>query len=267
MLVLEMKSYFRGIVIMKIGVSTLGLYPAKIENVLDFVTQHKLECLEIIMEYPYNTASGDDFSAHNLEISIHAPLSDINIASHIDKIRHASIEEIISSFKKANELEADCVTVHPGSIPVMALKYTEKILNYNLESLKYLESQAEDYGIRMCVENMPLLDRLLYSNIEVLYEDVSNEIHSCITLDVGHAHNNAFSIGEMLSSDDIHHINLSDNDGSRDMHDALGNQNIDFELLFNSLENKKYEDVCVIEVNTVQQILKSIDYLKELKVL
>lgn len=252
---------------MKIGVSTLGLYPAKIKNVLDFVTHNKIEYLEIITEYPYDTISNDDLSSYNLGITIHAPVSDINISSHIDNVRCASIDEMISSFKKANELDAECVTVHPGSIPKMALKYTDKILNYNIESLKYLQSQAEEYGVMMCVENMPLFERLLYSNIEALYEDVSNKIHSGITLDVGHGYNNAFSIEEMLSSDNIHHINLSDNDGSYDMHDALGNQNIDFELLFKVLEEKKYDDICVIEVNTVHQISKSIDYLKELKIL
>ena len=252
---------------MKISVSTLGLYPAKMDNILDFVTRNKLEYLEIITEYPYKNVTSDDLSSYDLGISVHAPMSDINISSHVDKIRQASIEEMISSFQKANELDANIVTVHPGSIPVMALKFTDKILELNIESLKYLQSQAEEYGVMMCVENMPLLERLLYTNVEALFEDVSNEIHSGITLDVGHGHNNGFNVDEMLVSDDIHHIHLNDNDGSYDMHDALGTHNIDFKSLFNILEKKKYEDICVIEVYTMHQILKSIDYLKELKVL
>ncbi len=252
---------------MKISVSTLGLYPAKMENILEFVTRNKLEYLEIITEYPYKNVTSNDLSSYDLGISVHAPMSDINISSHVDKIRQASIEEMISSFQKANELDANIVTVHPGSIPVMALKFTDKILELNLESLKYLQSQAEEYGVMMCVENMPLLERLLYTNVEALFEDVSNEIHSGITLDIGHGHNNGFNVDEMLVSDDIHHIHLNDNDGSYDMHDALGTHNIDFKSLFNILEKKKYNDICVIEVYTMHQILKSIDYLKELKVL
>lgn len=119
----------------------------------------------------------------------------------------------------------------------------------------------------MCVENMPLLERLLYTNIEALYEDVANEIHSGITLDVGHGHNNGFTVDEMLKSKDIHHIHLSDNDGSYDMHDALGTHNIDFERLFEILKKNKYDDICVIEVYTPHQILKSIDYLKKINIL
>ncbi|WP_323735490.1 sugar phosphate isomerase/epimerase family protein [Methanosphaera sp. ISO3-F5] len=252
---------------MKISVSTLGLYPAKIENILDFVTGLKLDYLEIITEYPYKHVTYDDVSNYDLGISVHAPMSDINIASHIDKIRDASNAEMVSAFRKANELDANRVTVHPGSIPVMALKFTDKILEYNLESLKYLQSQAEEYGVMMCVENMPLLERLLYTNIEALYDLVDNELHSGITLDVGHAHNNGFSVDEMFMSDSIHHIHLSDNDGSYDMHDALGTHNIDFEGIFNILEKQRYDDICVIEVYSVNQIRKSVDYLKEINVL
>lgn len=252
---------------MKISVSTLGMYPAKIENILDFVTGLKLDYLEIITEYPYKHVTYDDISSYDLKISVHAPMSDINIASHIDKIREASNAEMVSSFKKANELGAKRVTVHPGSIPVMALKFTDKILEYNVESLKYLQSQAEEYGVMMCVENMPLMERLLYTNLEALFDLIDNEINSGITLDVGHAHNNGFSVDEMFTSDSIHHIHLSDNDGSYDMHDALGTHNIDFESIFNTLEEKKYDDICVIEVYTVNQIRKSIDYLKEINIL
>lgn len=252
---------------MKISVSTLGLYPAKMENILEFVTNNKMKYLEIITEYPYKNVTSDDLSNYDLGISIHAPMSDINISSHVDKIREASIDEMIRSFKIANELDATRVTVHPGSIPVMALKFPEKILEYNLESLKYLQKQAEEYGVMMCVENMPLLERLLYTNVESLFDDIENEIHSGITLDVGHGHNNGYSVDEMLNCDAIHHIHLSDNDGSYDMHDALGTHDIDFKRIFEMLESRKYKDICVIEVYTMHQILKSIDYLKDIKVL
>ncbi|HIH35001.1 MAG TPA: sugar phosphate isomerase/epimerase [Methanosphaera sp.] len=252
---------------MKISVSTLGMYPAKMENILEFVDNNKLEYLEIITEYPYKHVTADDLSNYDLGISIHAPMSDINISSHVDKIREASIEEMVCSFKKANELDAQRVTVHPGSIPVMALKFPDKILDYNIQSLQYLQTQAEEYGVMMCVENMPMMERLLYTNIEALYEDVAKQIHSGITLDVGHGHNNGFSVDEMLKSRDIHHIHLSDNDGSYDMHDALGTHDIDFIRLFELLEKNKYDDICVIEVYTVNQILKSIDYLKQINIL
>ncbi len=252
---------------MKISVSTLGLYPARIENVLNFITEQNIEYLEIVKEYPYDNLTEEDFTQHDINLSVHAPMSDVNIASHVDKIRETSIEIMCDSFKMANKIGADRVVVHPGTIPIMALKYPEKILKYNTQSLLKCQKHAEEYGVMMCVENMPLFERMLYTNIEALFDLIDNEIHSGITLDVGHAHNNGFSVDEMFESDNIHHIHLSDNDGSYDMHDSLGSHNIDFVKIFDILKKKKYDDICVIEVNTKQEVLRSIEYLKNINVL
>lgn len=252
---------------MKISVSTLGLYPAKIENVLNFIDDQKLDYLEVIHEYPYDHLTYDDFANHDINISLHSPMSDVNIASHVDKIRNTSIEAVCDSFKLANEIGANRVVVHPGSIPIMALKYPEKILDYNTESLKKLQKSAENYGVMMCVENMPLFERMLFTNVDALFDFIDTDIHSGITMDVGHGHNNGFTPDEMLASDNIHHIHLSDNDGSFDMHDALGKHNIDFPKIFEILEDKKYDDICVIEVNTKAEVLQSIDYLKSINIL
>ena len=51
------------------------------------------------------------------------------------------------------------------------------------------------------------------------------------------------------------------------MHHALGSHNIDFPKIFDILKQKKYDDICVIEVRTLQGILKSIDYLKDINIL
>lgn len=252
---------------MKISVSTLGLYPARIENVLNFIDDLNLNYLEVVHEYPYDKLTSNDFANHDINVSIHSPMSDINIASHVDKIRETSIEAVCDSFKLANEIGANRVVVHPGSIPIMALKYPEKIIKYNTKSLKECQKVAEDYGVMMCVENMPLFERMLFTNIDALFNFIEEEIGSGITMDVGHAHNNGFSVDEMFKSNRIHHIHLSDNDGSYDMHDSLGSHNIDFPRIFEILKEKKYDDICVIEVNTKAEVLQSVDYLKSINIL
>ena len=88
---------------MKISVSTLGLYPATMENILDFVTEQKLDYLEVIKEYPYDEVGADVFESYDLGLSIHAPMSDVNIASHVKKIRDISVELMVDSFKLAND--------------------------------------------------------------------------------------------------------------------------------------------------------------------
>ncbi len=252
---------------MKISVSTLGLYPASTKNVLDFLTDLKIKYVEIIKEYPYHNINKEDFESYEITPSIHAPMSDINIASHVDKIRETSVQEMKDAFKTANDIGANRVVVHPGTIPVMALKYPEKILKLNTDSLLECKKAADDYGVMMCVENMPLFERMLYTNVDALFKLIDEEIHSGITLDVGHANNNGFTVEEMLNSKDIHHIHLSDNDGSYDQHHALGENDIDFIKIFEILKQRKYDDICVIEVNSKHAVLRSIDYLKENKLI
>ena len=252
---------------MKFSISTLGLYPAKIENVLEFIDRVKFDYLEIVKEYPYYNITSDDLSSYDINYSIHSPMSDVNLASHINKIREVSIKEVEDSFRMANDIGANRVVVHPGSIPTMAYKFTDKILEYNTDSLIKCQKLAQEYGVMMCVENMPLIDGLLYTNIDALFEFVDNTLHSGITMDVGHAHNNSFTPEEMFESDNIHHIHLSDNDGSFDMHDALGSQNIDFVKIFDILKEKKYDDILVIEVKSLSNVYKSIDYLKSIKMI
>lgn len=271
MLVLEMRIYIRFdclcVIIMKLSISTLAFYPAKIEDVLEFITKQNFDYLEIVKEYPYNNLTLDDFSSYDINLSVHAPMSDVNIASHVDKIRRASVSAMEEAFCKASQWGADRVVVHPGSIPVMGLRFTDKILEYNRQSLLECKKLADDYGIMMCLENMPLMDNLLYTNIEALFQFVEDELYSGITMDVGHAHNNAYTPEEMFDCDYIHHVHLSDNDGSFDMHDALGSHNIDFVKIFDILDKKKYDDICVIEVKSLANVYKSIDYLKSIGIM
>ena len=85
---------------MKLSISTLAFYPAKIENVLEFITKEKFKYLEIVDEYPYDNLVENDFSSYDINLSVHAPISDVNIASHIDKIRDTlyKLEEYCLAF-------------------------------------------------------------------------------------------------------------------------------------------------------------------------
>ncbi|MDO5851953.1 MAG: sugar phosphate isomerase/epimerase family protein [Methanobacteriaceae archaeon] len=251
---------------MEISVSTLGLYPMSITEVLDFVTKQNIKNCEIVKEEPYYTLKEEDFASYNIKPSIHAPMSDVNIASHIEKIREISINEMIDAFKMANDIGAQVVVVHPGTVPIMGRKYMDKILKNNLNSLKTCQKKAEEYNVTMCVENMPLFENALFTDVYETFKLV-DEVKSHMTLDIGHANNNGFTADEMLDYDMIGHIHLSDNDGSFDQHLALGLGNIDVKRVFNILNERKYSGVAVIEVKTLDHILKSIDYLKNINIL
>ncbi|MFU2191480.1 sugar phosphate isomerase/epimerase family protein [Methanobacterium sp. MZD130B] len=244
---------------MKIGVSTLAFYPQPLDEVLDFLDTWNIQYCEIINEYPYDELDEDILGSYQVHLTVHAPLSDINLASHNQAIRKSSVAEVKKSLDRAVKWNAELLVVHPGSMPVMGRKIAEKIFQYNFESLKELSSYAQDCGVCMCVENMPKIDGLLFQDLEDL-NLLLEEINAYMTLDVGHAHNSGFSASDMLCYPLIKHVHLSDNDGTWDQHNALGTGNIDFVELFKSLNDVKYDGVLVVEVKNTTDVVRSLKF-------
>ncbi|AUB57100.1 MAG: sugar phosphate isomerase/epimerase [Methanobacterium sp.] len=248
---------------MKIGVSTLALYPQPLDRVLEFLEERNVHYCEIINEYPYHEIDDDLLDSHKVKLTVHSPLSDINLASHNQAIRNSSIEEVKKSMDRAVAWNSDLVVVHPGCMPIMGKKIEEKILQYNLESLLECATYAYDIGVYMCVENMPEIEGLLYQDLNEL-NCLLEEINVFMTLDVGHAHNSGFSSEEMFDYPLIKHVHLSDNDGTFDQHNALGTGSIDFDSLFKNIEEASYDGILMVEVKNPQDILQSLDYIEKM---
>lgn len=250
---------------MKIGVSTLALSPAPLESVLKCLEERNVEYCEVMNEYPYNIIDRDVVGSYNVKITIHSPLSDVNIASYNDKMRRSSVSQIKNSIDTAASLDSDVVVVHPGQVPILGKKFVERIREHSLESLRECSNYADENDVMLCIENMPNFEELLLKDLNEVHT-VAEELDSHITLDVGHAHNMNIPINEMLNSPRIKHIHLSDNDGNYDSHCAIGSADIDFKLLFEELKSINYDGILVIEVKDPPAVTESLDYIKnELK--
>lgn len=249
---------------MKISISTLPFYPQPIEDILDQLTELKMGYCEIINEYPHNNFDYDVLNSYDIEFTIHAPISDMNVASHNETIRNSSVAEVKKSMDVAVELGSEIVVVHPGHTPILGLKLTNEIMKFNKESLMECSRYAREVGVFMSVENMPDIEGLLFKDLGDL-EELILDVDAYITLDVGHAHNNGFSAEDMLRYSRIKHIHLSDNDGTYDSHQALGNNNgpdgLDFDSLFSGLKKIGYDGHLVVEVEEPSAVKESIDYL------
>ena len=246
---------------MNISVSTLALSPKPLDKVLGCLEDSGLKYCEVINEYPYDSISKDIVDSYNIKITVHSPLSDINIASYNETIRKSSVSLIKNSIELASSIEPGLVVVHPGQIPILGKKFGEKILANSKESLSECSRYAEDMGVMLCVENMPDIDGLLGKDINEL-DKIVEDLGAYMTLDVGHANNMGFEISEMLKSSHIKHIHLSDNDGSFDNHNAIGSVNIDFKTLFKELNNRNYRGILVVEVKDPESVTESLNYLK-----
>lgn len=250
---------------MKIGVSTLALFPMSLKEMLDYLNGMNVKYIELIKEYPYDSIDYELINSYEFKTSVHAPLSDINLASANQSIRKASIDEIKNSMDLAVKIDAHIVVVHPGHMAFLARQFKENIVANSSDSLKECSLYAEELGLKMCVENMPDMEGMLCKDLEELH-NLTKEIDSYMTLDVGHAHNMGISVEDMVKYDNLEHIHLSDNDGSFDNHDAVGSESINFEILFKKLKDIKFPGISVIEVKQPYEILKSLDYIKNLKI-
>jgi sugar phosphate isomerase/epimerase len=246
---------------MKIGVSTLALYPSPLEDILPFLEDINVDYCEIINEYPLNNVQSEIFESYSIKTTFHSPISDMNLASPNESIRNASIEQVKKSINLANKLNANIVVVHPGQVPFLARIFQEKVIENNFNSLNECANYAHEMGIELCVENMPDMEGYLFKDINHL-NNLVEELGVFMTLDVGHAHNMGFSTDEMIKSKHLKHIHLSDNDGSFDNHEALGKGTIDFDNLLKNLNKIKYSGVLTIEVKNKAEILESLKFLQ-----
>jgi len=246
---------------MNISVSTLALSPTPLENVLSCFEDKGLKFCEVINEYPYNFIEEEVVDSYNIKISIHSPLSDINIASYNETMRRSSVLQIKTSIDLASSLESGIVVVHPGHIPILGKKFEDKILKNSIASLGECNKYASERDVMLCIENMPDIEGLLCKDINQL-DKIVEDLDAYMTLDVGHAHNMKFPVSEMIKSPRIKHIHLSDNDGNFDNHNALGSANVDFKSLFKELVMIGYKGILVVEVSDPQAVSESLDFLK-----
>ncbi|NLU04265.1 MAG: sugar phosphate isomerase/epimerase [Methanothermobacter sp.] len=245
---------------MRIGVSTLALTPSPLGEMLEYIEALGAECCEIIYEHPLSEVEVTD--SHSLEFTVHAPISDINIASLNDTVREASIREVESAVDLAVELDSDVVVVHPGTVPFLGRPYRALIAERNLESLAAISEYASDRGVGVYPENMPRLEGPLLRELEELW-GVAEELGVMVTLDAAHAATMGYSTEEMVSAH-VGHVHLSDNTGEVDSHDALGEGSLDFQALLDGLRGAGYTGVLTVEVKTPDEVRQSVEFLRNI---
>ncbi len=200
--------------------------------------------------------------SYNLSYSIHAPISDINIASLNERIREDSIIEILTTAESAANLNIDLITVHPG-LTSMAVPYMEeKAVEKAKKSLSSIDRISAEYGVRIAVENMPSFPFMLGHTAEEM-EDLIGMTNLGFCLDIGHA-NTTGQIDELIEkfSDRLINIHIHDNHGEMDEHLTLGEGNIDFKSIIGKL--KGYTGNFVIESKSFPSAVESQDYLRSL---
>ena len=232
---------------MKVGFTTLAMFMDDNLEIIKIAKENNFEMIEILGEAPFfkkeNTMA---FKDCGMEVSIHGPTVDINIASLNDGIRAESVKQMKECIDYAESINAHAITVHAGKIGRNDPPLRKAALEIACESISELVDYSDN--VIISVENMPVRQAFLGNKIEEL-EMFQSESGCNLTIDVGHG-NTTGNNEELLELKVITYCHLNDNDGVKDQHIPLGDGTLDLELL------KKVKKG-IIELNNFDNILKS----------
>ncbi|MDR0198738.1 MAG: sugar phosphate isomerase/epimerase [Methanomassiliicoccaceae archaeon] len=200
--------------------------------------------------------------SYNIKFSVHAPISDVNIAALCERMREAATLEVIASMEHAIQLNANVITFHPGYhsmvIPGLEARSAEKAKR----SIRTIDRLTSEFGIVAAVENMPSFKFMMGAQAKELF-DMIDGTDTKVCFDIGHA-NTVDQIDEMtdLLGDRIRNIHIHDNNGTNDDHMTIGDGNIDFNKVLKRLS--KYRGKYIIESRTLASAVTSRDRLRKM---
>ncbi len=250
---------------MEIGAPSSAFYN-DMESSLKKAVEIGLDAIEIVGEGPHslneiNVQTIKDFrNSFDLSLKIHAPFSDLNIASLNEKMRETALELIFSSIDLSYELEADLVNIHPGHLSPLGLRFPEQAWKTNIESMKKCAKRAEKLGIKLTFENLPTREGVFCSTVEEIKTVLREVPEIGYTLDIGHA----FTTDNPTEFFDLKfdHLHLHDNDEKKDLHLPLGLGNIDISKVLKIIEEKKYSGSIILESRDLLNLKRSLEYLR-----
>lgn len=223
---------------MPIVISSLPFHPCPPKKVLRWAKEVGFSGMEFLCEPPWHPEgwSTEERNAvrkmaleHGLTISLHAPISDVNLMSPHPSAQALAEEELAATLSLASLIGATSITFHLGYQPPMGIPY-EPPWEGAKRAIQRLGKKALGLGIKLCLENDPKLSGVYLWDLGC-FRKILLELGIPGTLDLGHAwtaHGNETirylaGLVPLLST-----VHLHDNHGELDEHLALGEGVVDF---------------------------------------
>ena len=232
--------------------------------------QQEFRLWEIVMEGEHHPARIDPIvdeliSSHPMNLQVHVPISDINIGSISEKLRQASVDEVLGALRFASDHDADPVTIHPGHFSPVTRGCLPLLTDRMARSLKRIDRAAEEYGVMVCLENMPNFPFAYCKHTQELLTAIEGTGFS-LTFDIGHAMTNAnmetFLTPEIIRQ--VGNVHIHDNHGTTDEHVTLGRGVIDLPSVVFEIERLGYRGTYIIESKSVESSVEGRDYLVQM---
>lgn len=201
-----------------------------------------------------------------LELALHGPLGDTNIASFSRTFRKAVLHRLLRSLEWAAELEARPWIFHPGALSELSGLYTHQEWGIPEESIGRLVEAAGRLGVTIGIENMPAGPaRYLLVKVEHFQRFYESPVTRGVglVLDVGHAHtvNQVPAFVEQLGRH-IVHIHAHDNDTTFDRHRAIGDGTIPWDIVLSGLRRAGFHGM--LSVESMREPVESVRRLEQM---
>jgi len=196
-------------------------------------------------------------SLHLKVHSLHAPFSEVNIASLDEQERKNSLDLIKKSMESCSEIEGEIVIIHPCSTEISGDDQSYlKAINKTKDSLCTLATLAEELEIKLAVENLPNIGGWSFgtdvSQLSKLVSNINNP-YLGLCLDTGHSFvgkedvdlsKNVLECGMNLIA-----LHIQDTDGKKDRHWLPGQGIIDWAQFMKDLASIDYKGVLTLEIS------------------
>jgi sugar phosphate isomerase/epimerase len=242
----------------KIGLSMLYTLSEPFSKMTQRLATVKTPCIEIVDDglHTLNKARiqtlNEAAKSYGLTYTVHSPFADINIASPSKPLLNASLKRLKQSMAYANALNATLWVFHPGVKTGISMFYPGKDWTQNIESILLLHKTAEEYGVKIALENVP-----------EPYPFIMKSVDLNLVFDVGHANiNKQIELFLTTFKDKIVHIHASDNMGETDQHLGIGYGKINWQQFAQTLKEIAYDKTVIIE--SVEHVEESLQKLTQL---
>jgi sugar phosphate isomerase/epimerase len=272
----------------KIGMPSCAMMAARWLNPLRVAAENGFEAFEITCVFPSaepeNTPpeviakARDILKESGMEVCVHAPFFDMNIAAFSPGIRKESVQITKKTVDFCYEVGGKTMIIHSGTQTYEQIKDIMKGIpkennpllkiqwDNNIDSLKQINDYANAKGITVCLENIG------FNSVDQCFQDLL-DIRKAVgtslqfTLDFGHARlGEGAEEGIRLLGENIRHIHLHDNHGKNDDHLPVGDGNYDYSGFIDFFKN--YPHIITLEVSDIsrdpQPILRSKENFQKL---
>ena len=196
--------------------------------------------------------------------TMHGAFYDVSVFSYDPQIREISKLRMRQSMEIAQELSVKGVVFHTNWNPMLSnIVYDDQVVDGTCTFVReLLEAYPE---IQIYMENM-------FDDTPELLAGLAEELKGYknfgVCFDYAHAHvfGNPDEIGLWVQTlaPYVKHLHINDNDFGQDLHLSVGDGKIDWKMFKNYYENYFPEATVLIEVNGMEKIRKSLDFLESL---